>query len=291
MHEVTEVGEGQSARFDGVWSDALETGVDNRLFTAGPPRRTQALWHIGYVEDLLAELGPTQGSWSVLELGAGRGTTSTHLRHRGHHAVMVDLSVAGFELARRSFAELGIEPARMVCSDATRCGLRDGSFDAVVSIGLLEHFDDPTPVVATALRLLRPGGVLFQVVVPHTRPRSRLVGLALFAPWRLPRALASLWRHRGRTTAHPDEVYRNELQRADYARLTRELGAVDVACVPYNPYWGFHAGAPNRYVELPLYRLHYALRRKLRSRRRLRTTAATGLADLLVARRAATPAG
>ena len=75
---------------------------------------------------------------------------------------------------------------QFVVADAVQTGLPSGEFDCIYSIGLLEHFDDPRPLLTETSRLLRPGGLAFHVVVPRTPESRRRLSYALLAPWKLP---------------------------------------------------------------------------------------------------------
>ncbi len=44
--------------------------------------------------------------------------------------------------------------------------LASSSFDVVYSTGLLEHFHDPTPIIAEMARVLKPGGLFFSDIAP-----------------------------------------------------------------------------------------------------------------------------
>lgn len=88
------------------------------------------------------ELAPLLGA-RVLDLGGGLGYLSEVLRGRGHDAVVYD-----------PYADDGIaRPA-------------EGSFDAVVSLHVLEHTPDPLAFLRESARFLRPGG-RFVLSVPN----------------------------------------------------------------------------------------------------------------------------
>ena len=54
-----------------------------------------------------------------------------------------------------------------VRADCYRLPFSDGCYDLVASTGLLEHFEDPSMILAEMLRVLRPGGVFYSDIVPR----------------------------------------------------------------------------------------------------------------------------
>ncbi len=77
----------------------------------------------------------------------------------------IDYSHTGVDMANWLCEGLGIQ-ADIRCEDAMSSSFEEGAFDLVFSCGLIEHFEDPTPMVAAHMRLVAPGGTAL-IVVPN----------------------------------------------------------------------------------------------------------------------------
>ena len=93
----------------------------------------------------------------VLDVGCGAGATSVVAAASGR-LLGVDLGAEATAAARAR----GIEVAQM---DATALATREGAFDLVVALDVLEHLDQDAAAARELLRTLRPGGALL-VTVP-----------------------------------------------------------------------------------------------------------------------------
>ncbi len=256
------VGVGEHQEWNRIW----EGLTDDELvqFKRGAPQTYRQLSQRCYFDDLWALLGQKRDA-KCLEVGAGRGTTSMYLTAAGCDVTMLDLAPQSFAQAERSFRLEKLPVPKFVTADATHTGLPSNEYDCIYSIGLLEHFDDPRPLLVETLRLLRPGGLAFHVVVP-TIPESRMrLSYALLAPWKLPpRGLKdSVNRLLGRKTKGPvDKMTRTEHGVDDYVKWLEDMPAKDVHCIPYNAYHPANANlAIERWWGVPLYRAHHAVKR------------------------------
>lgn len=112
------------------------------------------------VLDVLASFLPRGLQHNVLELGCAPGRWLSWLEARLEvRAFGVELDQAGVRLSRSLFPQLAV-----VRGDAQHLPIVGGRFDAVYSIGLLEHFEDHVPLLTEVRRVLKPGGVCITVM-------------------------------------------------------------------------------------------------------------------------------
>jgi SAM-dependent methyltransferase len=145
----------------------------------------------------------------ILEAGSGRGRWIFHLERLGYRVVGVDLAMSDIAFAKRHDPRVPI-----VLANVLRTPFSDQSFGAIVSLGVVEHFEEgPHQAFAEVLRLLRPGG-LFLVTVPTQNPlRSLLVN---------PAKNLLTWYRRRRGVALAFEEYR--YSRPQFEALLRQAG-------------------------------------------------------------------
>lgn len=77
----------------------------------------------------------------------------------------LDYSQPGIDWSRELFARLGLR-GDLRCEDVFKTTFPAASFDVVFSAGLIEHFDDPRPIVRAHVDLARPGGRVV-ITVPN----------------------------------------------------------------------------------------------------------------------------
>jgi SAM-dependent methyltransferase len=105
----------------------------------------------------------------VLEIGCGSGKivaqASRQLQTRG---VGLDIRLDGLRYARGLSKYLGVDTCSFVCGNGFQLPFPDGSFDAVFSGGVIEHFtpSQTEAMVHEHVRVCRPGGRVI-VSVPN----------------------------------------------------------------------------------------------------------------------------
>jgi len=100
----------------------------------------------------------------VLDVGGGPGRYSLYLAEKGCDATLLDLSPENVAFAAERAAEQGLA-VKAITGDARKADkMVDGQFDHVLIMGPLYHLleeSDRITAVNAALRLLRPGGILY----------------------------------------------------------------------------------------------------------------------------------
>ena len=105
---------------------------------------------------------------TVLDIGGGPGRYSLYLAEKGCDVTLFDLSDGNTAFAEKQAAEQGL-PIKTVTGDAREADkLAAGPFDHVLLMGPLYHLleePDRIKAVEAALRLLKPGGLLFAAFI------------------------------------------------------------------------------------------------------------------------------
>jgi ubiquinone/menaquinone biosynthesis C-methylase UbiE len=116
-------------------------------------------------KDLLYRLAELRPSERVLDVGTGTAHFAVDLTSRGGIVIGVDLSHPMLEVAR------GKSPsAHLVLADAAALPLRDGQFDLVFSVTMLEFVAQPEQALNDMWRVVRPGGRLVIGVINALSP-------------------------------------------------------------------------------------------------------------------------
>ena len=111
---------------------------------------------------LTEHLGPLDGR-SILKTDLWDEAKNTRIlawaHARGARTYGIDISPPTVDLARETFAALpSAAPFGGAVADVRDLPFRNGSFDAVYSMGTIEHFDETDRAVAEIARVLKPGG-------------------------------------------------------------------------------------------------------------------------------------
>lgn len=167
------------------WWDA--NGVFRPLHQLAPAR-------LAFIrETILRELGlpgsgitPLKGV-RLVDIGCGGGLVSEPLARLGARVTGIDLAEESIRAARAHAAAtgVGVEYRTQSIEDLAASGER---FDVALTLEVLEHVPDPAAFLATASRVLEPGGLLIASTINRTAKAYLLaiVGAEYVLGW-LPR--------------------------------------------------------------------------------------------------------
>lgn len=126
-----------------------------------------------FVEDFLVEQAREEvsrrsssqdGSRKVLDLGTGTALIPLilHVRQPGWLITAVDQSETMLAMAKAHLHRHAVPGSiELIQADVSQLPFEESRFDAVFSNSLIHHLADPLPCLQEALRVLKPGGLLF----------------------------------------------------------------------------------------------------------------------------------
>jgi SAM-dependent methyltransferase len=145
-------GASRRASYQRFWADVGETFPD--LGGAASTR-----YYADNEQRLFTEHFPPLAGLKILKTDLWDEAKNTRILAwaalRGALAYGVDISEPTLTEARAAFR---VEPLRCAVSDVRELPFADHSFDAIYSMGTIEHFDETERAVAEIARVLKPGG-------------------------------------------------------------------------------------------------------------------------------------
>lgn len=118
------------------------------------------------LEYTLPLLRTLAGEISTLEVGSGSGRLSCFLASKDYQTTCLDYSRNALRVASNNYRLMENE-GNFILADAESLPFKNGSFDVVLSTGLLEHFPDPQVVVSEMARILKTDGYFISDIVPR----------------------------------------------------------------------------------------------------------------------------
>lgn len=130
---------------------------------------------------LLAEMGINPRGKKALDVGCGGGLLAEEFAQLGCQVTGLDPSIPSLLAAMRHARQSGLA-VNYVSGTGEQIPFDDATFDIVYCCDVLEHVDDPAPVIAEIARVLRKDGVFFFDTINRTLS-SKIVVIKLFQEW------------------------------------------------------------------------------------------------------------
>jgi ubiquinone/menaquinone biosynthesis C-methylase UbiE len=131
-------------------------GLDVNL-RSGPQMREYVA-----IADRIAQDRPAR----ILDWGCGHGQVSAMLRERGMQTDSFDYAAGLDGVTKRQLPEYP-EIEATLSPEPVKLPYEDEQFDAVLSLGVLEHVADPDGSLDELRRILKPGGRLYVYKLPN----------------------------------------------------------------------------------------------------------------------------
>ena len=97
----------------------------------------------------------------ILEVGCGTAQCSLKIAVKGIDIIGADFSASALQLAKKYSSGSKLS---LIVTDAFSLPFSENTFDAVWSVGLLEHFETPSLALAEMRRVVKPKGKVLAIV-------------------------------------------------------------------------------------------------------------------------------
>jgi len=112
----------------------------------------------------------------ILDVGCGGGILSEAMAAAGAEVTGIDAGKAPLAVARLHLKESGLRVDYQQATAEEYAATHADSFDVVTCLELLEHVPDPSSVVSTCKKLVKPGGDIFFATL-NRNPKSFLFAI------------------------------------------------------------------------------------------------------------------
>lgn len=134
----------------------------------------------------LHEINPLRLDWirqhvtldgsRAIDIGCGGGILTEAMANAGARVTGVDMAEGALAVARLHQIESGAEVDYQQATAEEMAVKRAGQYDVVTCLEMLEHVPSPPEVIASAARLVRPGGHVFFSTI-NRNPKSFLFAI------------------------------------------------------------------------------------------------------------------
>jgi 2-polyprenyl-6-hydroxyphenyl methylase/3-demethylubiquinone-9 3-methyltransferase len=148
--------------------------------SASPQLRAHFLRIRDKAREMLAAQMPGQQQYKVLDIGCNAGTQARVWAELGHDVYGLDVNGPLLEVARARALAAGVD-IQFDLGTATALPYADESMDVCIMLELLEHVQDWESCVKEAVRVVRPGGLLYLSTTNALCPKQQEYYLPMYS--------------------------------------------------------------------------------------------------------------
>jgi SAM-dependent methyltransferase len=180
-------------------------------------------------EDIKDCLGDSKNI-KVLEVGCGGARTSLFLSRNGMNVTCADFSSEALRLAKSNFEAVNAS-GTFVQDDLLSSRIEPGTYDCIMSFGLLEHFEELTPLAKSLTQLIKPGGIQIHNVITKKFSTQTIMDCILYPGRLLRNALVKKEYDQIFVKSFRDfPHYENSFSAQEYCRKFEEVGNLIIKC-------------------------------------------------------------
>ena len=112
----------------------------------------------------------------VVDVGCGGGILAESMAHKGADVLGIDMGKAPLSVAQLHKLETGAELEYQQITAEELAKEEEGQYDIVTCMEMLEHVPDPSSVIASCCKLVKPGGHVFFSTI-NRNPKSYLFAI------------------------------------------------------------------------------------------------------------------
>lgn len=106
----------------------------------------------------------------VLDVGCNTGIITIPLAKKGIDVIGIDNNRSDIKQAKKNLKDEGLSEKIVMYANARKLPFKDNTFDVVLLSDLLEHTSDPQKAANEAIRVTKPGGLIYATVPYHMHP-------------------------------------------------------------------------------------------------------------------------
>lgn len=129
---------------------------------------------------MLSQQSPGQTQFKVLDVGCNAGTQAMLWAELGHEVHGLDVNAPLLQVARSRAQAAGLDIGYDL-GTAARLPYADGSMDACLMLELLEHVPEWQDCLREAVRVMRPGGLLYLSTTNWLCPKQQEFDLPFYS--------------------------------------------------------------------------------------------------------------